>query len=146
VKEVDGAAAFVNWASDARPTFVYIFSPSCIWCQRNLQNIKALSGTQGSAYRFIGLSLSSNGLKKYVEENELKFPVYTSASDANGREIKLHATPQTLIVSPNGRVDEAWLGAYTGRMQGEIERKLGVHLPGLPSVSASSSSVTHSIY
>lgn len=145
VREIGGANAIIDWASDARPTFVYIFSPSCVWCNRNLQNIKALSETRGAAYRFIGLSISDSGLKKYVEENELKFPVFTSPADVRGREVKLHATPQTIVISPDGRVQEAWLGAYTGRVQAEIERKLGVSLPGIPSVSASSS-VTHTAY
>jgi hypothetical protein len=40
------------------------------------------------------------------------------------------ATPQTLLVSPEGKLVRRWQGAYTDS-QGEVEKALGVRLPGL---------------
>ena len=45
--------------------------------------------------------------------------------------LKLGATPQTILISTQGRVEEMWLGAYDARTAPKIQAVLGVVLPGL---------------
>lgn len=130
-EDLRGAKVTLNWAVDTRPSLVYIFSPSCHWCTRNLPNIKTLSREVNSGYRIIGISLSSDGLEKYVKDNEFTFPVYRNVSLTDGKQFALKSTPQTLIISPEGKVMESWRGAYADKVKNEIEFKLGVKLPGL---------------
>jgi hypothetical protein len=43
----------------------------------------------------------------------------------------LGSTPQTIIVSLDGKILQNWVGAYTGDRRAEVERFFGVSLPGL---------------
>jgi len=47
--------------------------------------------------------------------------------------LNLVSTPQTLVVSPNGKLLKHWRGAFAGKIQAEIEQYFGVKLPGLGS-------------
>ena len=59
-KGLDGRPATISYRSDELPTILYVFKPSCGWCTKNLQNIKALAERTKGKYRVIGLSLSSD--------------------------------------------------------------------------------------
>lgn len=130
-KDSAGNRVVIDWATEKRPTLVYLFSPSCEWCLRNLSNIRTVAEARRAQYRFIGLSSRNPGFKGYFEPNALGFPVYWDAREDSGGEFRLGTLPSTLIVSPEGVVKESWHGAYVGRTQKDIEAKLGVRLPGL---------------
>lgn len=62
--------------------------------------------------------------------------VKLSSSEAHGikqagLEYGLGSTPQIIIVSPDGKVLQNWVGAYTGVEQAEVEKFFGVTLPRL---------------
>jgi|GEM_PF-1666297 len=118
--------------SGPTPVVMYVFSPSCGWCAKNLNNIKALSSSlqQQNKARVIGLTLSTEGLKEYMTDSHLDFPVYTRLSDAQKLSLNMGSTPQTLVFA-NGTVLRDWHGAYSGKMGSEIENVFHVKLPGL---------------
>lgn len=117
-------------------TIFYIFSPSCPWCDRNLENIKALVNLRRDSYRFIGLSLTDKNLRSYLDSSKLGFPVYTKLSKDTIKDLKLASTPQTILVSPEGRVIKNWVGAYGEKLRNEMEGFFGIKLPGLTSGEA----------
>jgi hypothetical protein len=108
-------------------TVLYVTSPSCPWCERNLDSIRALVREKKDAFRFVGLSLSEENLDAQL--GDLPFPVYAGVSDAVREVYRLRSTPQTIVVSPQGRVVRTWKGAYVGRTQKEIEGYFQVALP-----------------
>lgn len=114
-------------------TVLYVFSPSCTWCERNLENIRTLASARGDSYRFIGLSLASANLEDYIRSSKLSFPVYTKLSKDVLQKLKLGSTPQTMVISPEGRVMKNWRGAYGEELRSEIEEFFSVRLPGLDS-------------
>ncbi len=79
----------------------------------------------------IGLSLSNDGLKEYISEHGINYPVYVSADAAKNSDFVQNATPTTVMVSPSGKIDSVWRGAYVGKLQGQVEQRLKVHLPGV---------------
>jgi hypothetical protein len=82
-------------------------------------------------YRFVGISLTSDGLKAYLEKSPLSFPIY---SDLPGRIFSAYTfggTPQTIVVSGEGKVLKNWKGAYTDALKQEVEAYFGVELPGV---------------
>jgi hypothetical protein len=118
--------------TDSRPTVLYILSPLCRWCKRNEANVNALATAESSRYRFIGLSVTANSLKEYWKANPINFPVYLVASQDYIRNSGFgDLTPQTVVVSSNGRVERVWLGAYVGGEQANLEKFFAVKLPGL---------------
>lgn len=120
----------VNREGD-RPTVLYVFTPPCHWCARNMDNLKELVARKGDEFRFIGISLGKDGLSDYVVKNDLTMPIYTDLSDQTKKAFKMGATPQTIVVSPEGKVIQSWTGAYTGDQQKQVEEYFGITLPGL---------------
>jgi thioredoxin-related protein len=121
----------INYADVSQPTVLYIFSPACVWCNRNLENIKTLAHERGNSYRFIGLSLSDDKLKEFVEARQLNFPVYKNLSPESARLLGIEGTPQTIIVSHEGKVLKNWAGAFGPDLQPEVENFFDLHLPGV---------------
>jgi peroxiredoxin len=130
-KDIEGRPATLTHQENGGPSILYIFTPSCSWCFRNLSNIKTLfTGTKAN-YRFVGISLSSDGLRQYVVQHGLDFPIYT---DLTGESALLYkgGTPRTLVLSPDGTILKSWFGAYTGDLQREVEEYFETPLPGIP--------------
>jgi peroxiredoxin len=130
-KKLDGQNEVLDYSEGSFPTILYVFSPNCGWCDRNLDNISSLAKKINSNHRIIGLSLSNNRLKEYLASNQFTFPVYTDISADTLRSYKLGGTPQTLVISSKGNVIKCWTGAYVGSLQNEIERYFDVNLPGV---------------
>lgn len=128
LKSVDGRPVNISLAGQPRPTVVYVFTPQCSWCARNLPTLKEMSVAIRGDYRVIGLSLSERDLQAYVAKVQLPFPVYTGMSaDMKGR-LKLGGTPQTFVVSRDGRVIKNWLGAYSSVVREELQAFFKVRL------------------
>jgi hypothetical protein len=96
-----------------------------------VNNFKTLLDKGSSQYRFIGLSLSKEGLAMYVRTNDLKLPVYLDLSLETLETYKLGSTPQTIVISPEGKVLQNWMGAHAGDQKAQIEALFHVNLPGL---------------
>jgi peroxiredoxin len=131
----DGERFTISYNSSDKPTVFYVITPSCIWCKRNQANINKVADTKANDFRFIGLSLAEPGLKEYVEEHHLKFPTYTGLTRETMRSLGLGNTPQTIVVSPEGKILKVWMGAYDEEVRSEVEAYFGVQLPGLTSLS-----------
>ena len=129
---LDGVAQTILYQDTNKPTVLYVLSPDCVWCERNRENIAKL-GELGDRFRFIGISLTEKGLKEYVEKQHFKFPIYTRIAAEAMTSLGLGTTPQTIVISPEGRVLKNWTGAYTDRTRGEVEEFFQTRLPGLVS-------------
>jgi peroxiredoxin len=131
VKRVDGRQETISYHDTVQPTVLYVFTPPCSWCARNIDNFKALLDKERGQYRFIGLSLSEGNLEEYVAKNDLKLAVYSGLSPGTLRTYKLGGTPQTIVISTEGKVLQDWAGAYVGDQKSQIEAFFKVSLPGL---------------
>ena len=130
-KRLDGRSETITYVGSARPTVLYIFTPQCGWCTRNLDNLKTLIDQKGNEYRFIGISLSREELEKYIADHQLTFPVYTDIPQEVGEAYKMGGTPQTIVISTQGQVIQNWVGAYTGDQKSQINAYFNVSLPGI---------------
>lgn len=128
-----GQQETITYGQADQGTVLYIFTPTCVWCARNIDNLKTLTGRESGEYRFVGLSLSDAGLAEYVAKNELKFPVYSGLSSETEKSYRLNGTPQTIVISPEGKVLQDWAGAYVGDQKSQVETFFHITLPGLRS-------------
>jgi peroxiredoxin len=126
-----GEREVISYQGTSQPTVLYVFTPPCTWCARNIDNLKTLLDKESDGYRFIGLSLSEQGLAEYVRKNDLGLPVYSGLSPETMATYKLGTTPQTILISPEGKVLQNWAGAYVGDQKSRIEAFFHVSLPGL---------------
>lgn len=133
-KHLDGSVAVVDYRASRMPTLLYVMSPQCGWCVRNRTNFQAMMSQIEGRFRLVCVSLSTEGLAEYVAANHLNVPQVELLVEVPQSVLaahKLTATPQTLVVSPEGRLLKLWRGAFTRDKQREVEDFLGVHLPGL---------------
>lgn len=129
-RTLEGIAQVVDFKSTKIPTVLYVFTPQCGWCKKNLENLRVLIDKSGARYKIIGVSLTREDLKEYMEREHLAFPVYTDLTDATKSIYRLGGTPETIVVSTEGKVLKVWLGAYTNDLREEIQGYLGLQLPG----------------
>ena len=135
-KDLDGRSATITYTGNTRPTVLYIFTPQCGWCARNSDNFKALLQVRDQDNRFIALSLSEIGLQEYVRDKQLTVPVFAGLSSEMISAYKLGGTPQTLVISREGRVVKNWQGAWIGKQKSDIDDFFHVTLPGIQITSA----------
>jgi len=131
VKRIGGEVDVISYQGTNLPTVLYIFTPPCSWCARNMDNFKTLVEKESGQYRVLGISLTQEGLAEYVAKNDLKLPVYFGLSPDTLKTYKLGSTPQTIVISPEGKVLQDWLGAYVGNQKSQVEAFFHVSLPGL---------------
>ena len=118
----------------ARDTVIYYFSPKCPWSQRNERNIASLVTNMSQKYRFVGYTTVPIARTETKLAQSDLIPILTDGTDASRSlrlEYKLVGTPQTIVISRDGRVIKNWQGAYTGDLKSEVERFFGVQLPDL---------------
>jgi hypothetical protein len=135
-KHVDGTAAKIEYGASSNPTLLYVLSPRCVWCKRNQPNFQALLKEAGGKFRVVCVSLLNEGMDDYVAENGLTAPGMEVLSDVPPPLQQIYGfsgTPETLVVSPDGRVMARWSGAFQGPSKAEAEKFFRVKLPGLAS-------------
>ena len=130
-KDMEGKSATIRYGPTELPTILYVFTPPCSWCRKNIQNIKTLAARTNGEYRLIGLSLSSDRLSEYVASAGFEFPIYSELSPNVVIPYRLGSTPQTILISNEGKLVKEWMGAYTGNVKKEIEQEFGLELPGI---------------
>lgn len=130
-RSLDGKMVSFSYGDSELPSVIYVLSPTCSWCLKNQSNVEAVAKSVDGRYRFIAVSLEPDGLEKYVKDRQITFPVYSHLSAEVIAAYKMGGTPQTIVVSPQGKVLKNWTGAYGGTVQREVEDYLGVRLPGL---------------
>ncbi len=128
VKDIHGERVVIDFANDNKPTILYVFRPSCIWCQRNREALKSLVRQVSRSHRVIGLSLVTEGTPEFVREHGLDFPVYTDLPASSIALYRLGATPETILINEHGEVVQSWNGAYTGITKSAIEEVLSITL------------------
>ena len=130
-KEMNNQKIFLSYADSELPTVIYLFSPDCHWCERNLNNIQILADSAHGRFRFVGVSLTDNELRTYLSQSKMPFQIYHSPPDEVKIAYGLTSTPSTIVVSPAGKILQYWRGAYNEELKTEVEQFFQVKLPGL---------------
>ena len=115
---------------DGLPTVVYYFTPSCIWCERNWDNLNALTrGTQGR-FRILAVTAKRNVVGD-LAARQVQAEVIEGVSTPVLASFGFRSAPHLVAISPDGVLTAEWLGAPTPRLQRQIETAFDVLLPGL---------------
>jgi peroxiredoxin len=129
-KDLNGLPVTLLYGDTDKPTVLYVFKPSCPWCKKNEDSIRSLVREAGERYRFVALSLSSDGLKDYLHAYDSGIAtVYTEVAEDTQTQYRLWSTPTTLVISPRGRLLSIWVGAFVGDTRTQIEHFFSIGLP-----------------
>jgi peroxiredoxin len=126
----DGQSQTLHFGQATLPTVLYVFTPQCGWCKKNLPNLHALIDASGTRYLVVGVALTTQDLKEYLIKEKLSIPVYADIKPAVRSAYQLGSTPETIAISPDNKVMGAWRGAYESGVKEEIESFLKIQLPG----------------
>jgi hypothetical protein len=116
--------------ASGKPLVLYVFTPRCGWCAQNLENVRTLAAAAGDRYRLVGLSLDDD-VAAYLTRERLTFDVVVGVPGATLAALAVRGTPQTLVISPEGRLLKDWHGAWRGALGQQVEQFFGLTLPGL---------------
>lgn len=114
-----------------RPTLLYVFSPACRFCARNLPAINALAQKLKDRVDVVGLSLTTSDLIPYLHTHQLSFSVIRDPDPSIVAAYRLGGTPETIAISKSGYIENVWMGSYDGEVRDAIQRVYGVDLPSL---------------
>jgi hypothetical protein len=119
----------------AQPTVLYYFSPSCGWCDRNWANLEAIAAGARGRYRVLAVT-SNRGTSEYIRERRITLDVLEGLDENSRQAVGFSLSPHTIVVSADGQITHDWRGAYTPRIERQIEDVFGVLLPGVDPAAA----------
>ncbi len=123
MKALDGSPSNLSF-SDGRPTVLYVMSPGCAWCLANQETINQLASKARGSAQFIGLSLSSRGIGRFLSEHPATFSFYTVPESEDLFGLAFRVTPQTILLDEGGRVRRAWVGRLDAKAGELILRQI----------------------
>ncbi len=137
-----GGKVDFRYGIDRRKTLLLVFSPSCGYCTENMPNWQAIArNLDADSYRVIAVSTLPQGVEEYVNEYSLgDIPVIADADPKSKVSYEMGITPQTILIDPDGRVEEVWIGLIGDEDKIDIENTLGVKLPATGENTAGSGS------
>lgn len=110
-----------------RPTLIYVSRGGCKWCERNVRNLEAIGLQASTRFRILELSPEDAGPSGPQAFGTQRLAVNQDVL----RRLGVTGTPYTLLLSPEGRIEKAWVGAFGKTNSASISEALSVQLPGL---------------
>ena len=129
VRAADGTSTTLQFDS-LQPTVLYVMSPNCGWCSRNLPAVRSLVSTASPQFRFV--AVSSEPLKAEQSSITANYPISIAGavSENDRRQYGFVATPQTIVVR-SGVVTASWAGAYVADVRKQVEEFFTLRLPNI---------------
>jgi len=142
---IDGKPLTIDFRSADRPTVIYVVKVTqgriTGFGKQNEANFAAIVAQAGSRFNFVFVVPDDDGgLTGYLREARTAWggtpvTVLANVPDDVRQAYSIFAYPQTLVISPEGRVLESFQGAYTNdslnAKPATIEKYFGIRLPNL---------------
>lgn len=140
---IDGKTMTVSYPSQSRPTVVYVLrvasGAATGFGKANEANFAALAKQAGARFHFVlVVPEDDGGLVNYVATAKASWgttpvTVIANVPDDVRQAYSMFVYPQTIVISPEGKVLESFQGAYTASSKNAqpevIQRYFGVILP-----------------
>jgi thiol-disulfide isomerase/thioredoxin len=116
----DGQPREIDYKKDGKPRLVLFFSPTCQYCKQQMPLWRdLLDKVDSNRFEVIGVVSNredKNAVSTYAEgagyfKTKTPLPLVFFDSEALGS-YKLTATPTTLLISNEGKVEHAWIGKW----------------------------------
>lgn len=129
--DLDGKDFTLDYGKDPRKAVMFIFSPRCGICTKNMANWKAISQRlDRNSYRIVAVSIVPEGVKEYINQQRLtNVPVIAEVDPKSRVSYEMNVTPITLLIDSKGQVEKVWVGLLLPEEQTEVEQVLSLKLP-----------------
>ncbi len=122
----NGVTLAFNYSQASPKSLILIFAPGCKYCEDNMSSWKALTEVAlSSKLRVVGVSLVFDGAYDYLAKYQIyHVPIISKFDSEIQRSYKLGRSPQTLVVSGDGKVIGVYNGILNNSERKEIEELL----------------------
>lgn len=105
----------LQYSGSASRTLLFVFSPHCGWCEKNMPNWRSIvDGADRNQLRIVAVSTVTSDAKDYTEGIHLaSVPTIVDLEPGDKDIYRLTSTPQTILIDSSGRVERIWVGALT---------------------------------
>lgn len=123
----DDSEAKIMIPSDAqgRPTVLYVFSQSCVWCERTIPALRSIIPQERARFRFIAvdISLPFSPTKPYLDANGPFEQTIHPDAETRSR-LGVAGTPDTIVIDPSGMTRRVFAGALIGSSRDDAQEFL----------------------
>lgn len=121
-QDIYGNNISLRYSNSEPHTFLFWFSPNCSSCEENLAYWNSLfTANNSKEIRFLGMCAGNpEEARKIVEDFDLKFPVTCAGDPFIIETYHGKVMPQTVLITPAGRIKKVWPGSLTDRQKEEI--------------------------
>ena len=111
--DIRGQEVSLRYSPTAPHSVLFWFAPTCSSCEDNIEFWNHIYTDYNSEnVRCLGLCVGKTGeAGEYVAQHEIQFPVVCTDEAFIVERYRGNVLPQTVIVSPEGRIVEVWPGA-----------------------------------
>src|SRR5690348_10711994 len=124
--DLAGKPVEVLYGKDSRKVLVLVFSPTCPFCDQNWPKWQqVISSLDRSAVRPVLVDVTSSTTAGFVSQHQLSsLPVILKADPRATVDYRMHLTPQTILVDPNGKVEKVWTGVLNDSSLADLKQHL----------------------
>ncbi len=123
--DLNGKPFRLRYAPKEPYTLMVWFSASCSACDDNFPFWDSLFVRYHTALRMVGVCPDSpEEAKTVVQEHNVRFPVVCFRDDVLIDKYKRHILPQTVLITPEGVIQEAWYGTLQEMQKDSIRAAL----------------------
>jgi hypothetical protein len=112
-----------------RGTLLYFSSAKCKWSQQNLATFTDLARRVRDHYRVVAVDMTP-GLKNepsHLDDVPDALVLRNLSSDSL-QTYRISGTPETIVISPQSKIDRVWVGAYGPQNAAEVSQYFHVVL------------------
>lgn len=125
-----GRSIAISEDPKGRPTVLYAFSPTCVWCEKTNPALRVLIQKEKERFRFVAadLSLPVSPAEPYIRLNALEFESVIHPNAQTRQQLGLNGTPDTLVIDTKGKIIRAFHGAYVDSILQSVNEFFGLNL------------------
>lgn len=129
--DVSGQPLTVAYGQDSRPVLVFVFSPTCAFCEQNWPKwYGIIAAMDREAVRPVAVDVTSTATQDFLVQHQLAgMPVLLKVDPAIVVGYRFQLTPQTILIDRSGKVEKVWSGVLSDSSLAEIKRKVAGNKP-----------------
>jgi len=117
----DGTRRAIRIAGATLRTVLFVYSPTCPWCQRSWPLFERLSSRSTGRFNFAALCMGGSSGMFSTDMPSIGNPTRETVAA-----LRAGSVPQTIVFSPEGRVERIWVGGWVGDVADQLSTYFGI--------------------
>jgi peroxiredoxin len=121
--DADGNDVSIRYSPEAPRTLLFWFAPGCESCEGNIDFWNEIYDKykDSPSMRYLGLCAGTpDEAREFIDTYRIQFPVICVTDKFIVEAYEGHVLPQTVLISPEGKIIKVWPGALEKNKEDEI--------------------------